>query len=58
MLKLGTRPRSFISGNICFEFSVQCGGSKPLFKREGIIVDRKEGTIDLSLNKGGLVFTR
>ncbi len=22
--KLGTRPRSFISGNICFEFSVQC----------------------------------
>ncbi len=24
MQKLGTRPRSFISGNICFEFSVQC----------------------------------
>ncbi len=22
--KLGTRPRTFISGNICFEFSVQC----------------------------------
>ncbi len=21
---MGTRPRSFISGNICFEFSVQC----------------------------------
>ncbi len=24
MLKLGTRPRSFISGNICLEFLVQC----------------------------------
>ncbi len=24
MKKLGTRQRSFISGNICFEFSVQC----------------------------------
>ncbi len=24
MQKLGTRPRSVISGNICFEFSVQC----------------------------------
>ncbi len=24
MWKLGTRPHSFISGNICFEFSVQC----------------------------------
>ncbi len=24
MWKLGTRPRSFISGNICFEFLVQC----------------------------------
>ncbi len=24
MYKLGTRLRSFISGNICFEFSVQC----------------------------------
>ncbi len=23
MQKLGTRPRSFISGNICFEFSVR-----------------------------------
>jgi hypothetical protein len=22
--KLGTRPRSFIYGNICFKFSVQC----------------------------------
>jgi hypothetical protein len=25
MQKLRTRPRSFISGNIYFEFSVQCG---------------------------------
>ncbi len=25
MQKLGTRPRIVISGNICFEFSVQCG---------------------------------
>jgi hypothetical protein len=25
MQKLGRRPDSFISGNICFEFSVQCG---------------------------------
>jgi hypothetical protein len=24
MQKLGMRPHSFISGNICFEFSVQC----------------------------------
>ncbi len=24
MQELGTRPRSFISGNICFQFSVQC----------------------------------
>jgi hypothetical protein len=27
MRKLGTRPRSFISVNICFEFSIQCLGS-------------------------------
>jgi hypothetical protein len=27
--KLGTRPRSFISGNICFEFSnFRCSGKK------------------------------
>ncbi len=24
MQEFGTRPHSFISGNICFEFSVQC----------------------------------
>ncbi len=49
MQELGKESRSFISGNICFEFSVQLGGSKHLLKREGIIVDRKEGTTDLSL---------
>ncbi len=30
MEKLGSRPRSFIDGNICFEFSVQCAGAQTL----------------------------
>jgi hypothetical protein len=29
MKKLGIKPRSFIFGNICFEFSVQCMTLKP-----------------------------
>ncbi len=40
MYKLGTRPRSFISGNICFEFSVQCICSVVQFQEHYIILPK------------------
>ncbi len=53
-LELGTRPRSFISGNICFKFSVQCLCRVALFlaklfiilprtKKESIFITAKDG---------------
>ncbi len=51
MRKLGTRPRSFFSGNICFQFLVQCLCSVEA-SREGYGVVRCEGLGDTWVKYG------
>jgi hypothetical protein len=53
---LGTRPRSFISGNICFEFSVLCLSSGVhlliLIKKIYIIYKKKVCVPDVGRGAG------
>jgi hypothetical protein len=42
-LRMGTRPRSFISGNVCFEFSVQCLRSTILGTLRGSLLAKQTG---------------
>ncbi len=51
MQELGTRPRSFISGNFCFEFSVQCLCSVSS-KHNVLILNIWEVKIGLLFSKG------